>query len=59
MQVYPGEVLVCRRDDESEPIAEWLDTLDARTEAIVLERIDRVERGNLGDHASVGEGVAE
>ncbi len=59
MEGFPREVLVCQSDDGSEPFSDWLDTLDARTEAIVLARIDRVELGNLGNHASVGAGVSE
>jgi putative addiction module killer protein len=59
LQVNPREVLVCRTADGSAPFLDWLDSLDPKTEAIVMERIDRVERGNLGDHGSVGDGVAE
>jgi len=59
MEAIPREVLVCQADDGSEPFSAWLDSLDSRTEAIVLERIDRVERGNFGDHDSIGEGVSD
>jgi putative addiction module killer protein len=59
LEAIPREVLVCQADDGREPFSEWLDTLDSKTEAIVLERIDRVTRGNFGDHDAVGGGVSE
>jgi len=44
----------------SEPFQEWLDSLkDATTRARIRRRLDRVELGNFGDHASVGDGVFE
>lgn len=43
-----------------EPFEDWLNSLkDARTRARIRSRLDRVELGNFGDHASVGEGVFE
>jgi putative addiction module killer protein len=40
--------------------AEWLKGLrDVRATAKITSRIDRMEEGNLGDVASVGEGVSE
>jgi len=59
LEAIPREVLVCQADDGREPFTEWLDTLDAKTEAAVLERVDRVTQGTFGDHSSVGEGVLE
>lgn len=38
---------------------EWFDRLDAKTQARILVRFDRVRLGNFGDCASVGEGVSE
>lgn len=38
---------------------EWLDGLDAKTQARILVRFDRVRLGNFGDCESVGEGVSE
>lgn len=52
-------MLICKRDDESEPFSEWLSSLDRMTRARVRSRIDNVEEGNLGKHKSVGEGVVE
>jgi putative addiction module killer protein len=59
VEAFPREVLVCQDDNGREPFTEWLDSLDPKTEAIVLNRIDRVERGNFGDVEPVGAGVSE
>ncbi|WP_183790574.1 type II toxin-antitoxin system RelE/ParE family toxin [Tunturiibacter gelidoferens] len=59
VEAFPREVVVCQADDGREPFSEWLDSLDPVTEAYVIERLDRVERGLLGDHSSVGGGVSE
>ncbi len=53
------EVLACHTVDGTEPFSNWLETLDFRTEAIALERIDRVERGTLESYSHAGEAVAE
>ena len=45
---------------KSEAFAEWIDTLRDRAGAArVLRRLARLERGNPGDVAAVGEGVSE
>ena len=42
------------------PFEEWLRSLrDKRTQARILQRIDRLRLGNFGDAATVGEGVSE
>lgn len=54
------EILICQSDDGREPFTEWLEhELDVATRARVRVRIDRIEEGNFGDVASVGEGVSE
>jgi putative addiction module killer protein len=55
----PREVVICQRDDESEPFSEWLASLDPLSRAKVRNRIDNVEEGNLGNHKSVGKGIVE
>ncbi len=45
---------------ETEIFSKWFDGLkDHRAKARIQARIDRVEMGNLGDVAPVGEGVSE
>ena len=59
MEVLPRTVVACQTDEETEPFTEWLDTLDPKTEAIAIERVDRLERGLFGDCEPVGDGVYE
>ncbi len=45
---------------KTEIFSKWLDGLrDRRAKARIQARIDRVEMGNFGDVAPVGEGVSE
>lgn len=45
---------------KTEIFAQWLDGLkDRRAKARIQARIDRVEMGNFGDVAPVGEGISE
>lgn len=42
------------------PFEDWLQSLkDPVAHARILGRLDRMEKGNLGDHRPVGEGVHE
>lgn len=59
MECIPREILICVRDDGSEPFLGWLDSLDPVSRAGVRNRIDHIEEGNLGVHKSVGKGVVE
>lgn len=59
MEAVPREVRICRDNNGREPFNEWLNRLDAKTEAIILKRLERVENGNLGDVSPVGEAVSE
>jgi putative addiction module killer protein len=59
MEAIPREILICQVEDGKEPFTEWLAGLDAKTEAIVLERIDRIEDGNFGDVEPAGAGISE
>jgi putative addiction module killer protein len=54
------EVLRYRRADGSEPFADWLDSIrDKVAAARIRVRLRNLEAGNLGDWASVGDGVME
>lgn len=60
MQTTPRDILICQTDDGREPFTEWLDIeLDAMTRARVRARIDRIEDGNFGDVAPIGDGLSE
>jgi len=59
VETTPREVLVCQDDDGKEPFTDWLSSLEPPIEAIVLRRIDRVEDGNFGDVAPIGNGLSE
>jgi putative addiction module killer protein len=63
LRITPGSsqflVLRCHSDDDRIPIEERLQSLDSITRNRVRARIDRIEDGNFGDVAPVGEGVSE
>lgn len=42
------------------PASEWLDSIEGQPAyGRIMARLESVERGNFGDHRSVGEGVCE
>lgn len=41
------------------PFEEWRATLDAKTRARIIARIDRVKEGNFGDRKSLSDGLYE
>jgi|SRR5208282_13766 len=54
------EIRIFETKDGRIPFGEWMDELEgSRVYAIILNRLDRVENGNLGDCHPVGEGVSE
>jgi putative addiction module killer protein len=60
MEAAPKEILICQMEDGREPFLEWLrGELDAVARRRVRARIDRLEDGNFGDVAPVGEGISE
>jgi putative addiction module killer protein len=47
-------------NDDGDPFSDWMESLtDPKAFAKINIRIKRVEQGNFGDHAPVGEGVSE
>ena len=57
-QVYTLKALV--PENGTCPFEDWLKSIkDTTTKQRIQSRLDIVERGNLGDHSSVGEGVSE
>lgn len=60
MEAQPLEVLLYVTRDDDCPFAIWLDALrDRQARARIRKRVDRLERGNLGDCKPVGQGVLE
>ena len=56
----PYEILVCQLANGREPFTGWLNgELDPKTRYRVEARIDRLEDGNFGDVAPIGEGLSE
>lgn len=54
------EMLRYQRADGGEPFTDWLQSVrDKAASARIRVRLRRVEAGNFGDCASVGEGVTE
>jgi putative addiction module killer protein len=60
LEATPPEIQICQDEKGREPFGLWLDTLkDAKTEAVILKRIERIAGGNFGDVEPIGEGVSE
>ncbi|MDE0032000.1 MAG: type II toxin-antitoxin system RelE/ParE family toxin [Deltaproteobacteria bacterium] len=41
------------------PFDDWINRIDVRAQIRVARCLDRIERGNFGDHKGVGQGVTE
>jgi len=59
METQPRYVEYYRRPDGSCPSETWLLSLANDIRAVIEKRIDRIERGVLGDYKPAGEGVME
>ena len=60
MGIRPRTIRNYATSNGREPFEEWLDSLrDKKSQAIVLERLNRVRLGNFGDCRHLGEGVYE
>lgn len=57
-QLFTLKALVLKNG--TSPIEDWIKgTRDAQTRQRIQARLDRIERGNMGEYQSVGEGVSE
>jgi putative addiction module killer protein len=60
VEAQPREIKNYLTADGRNPFEEWLNDLrDIRARAKIRNRLKRVESGNLGNYAGVGEGVCE
>lgn len=62
MESKPREILIYETEGGKSPFSDWMDELQGRQKkayGIIMQRIDRVEEGNLGDCEPVGHGVSE
>ena len=57
---HPRELQAYRTQNGREPFTEWFHAIqNTRTQTRIRGRLDRLEKGNFGDCASVGGGVFE
>ena len=60
MEFVEQTLLIYIRPDGHRPFREWRDSLtDVKTQAVVAERLDRIQRGLFGDCRTVGKGIME
>ena len=52
-------IITYHAPDGSVPLYEWLNSLEKRTYAIIVNRIKRLNLGNLGDCKSIGDDIFE
>lgn len=57
---YKKEVIIYRTDSDKEPFLDWLHKLkDPFIADVIMARLDRVKKGNLGDCKHLKKGVYE
>jgi putative addiction module killer protein len=60
VEARPRKLLHYLDADEKDPFGIWMAGLEGtKIHGIILTRLDRVQNGNFGDCAPVGEGVSE
>lgn len=58
--VEPKAIVIYEDGNGNQPFSIWLKGLmDAQTRQRIINRVQRIEQGNYGDFAPVGEGVIE
>ena len=59
-EVQPKQIIIYANQDGYEPFAEWMDNLrDRQGKRRILQRLRRLEQGNYGDVAPIGDGLSE
>ena len=60
MEARPRKIRLYDTADAKSPFTDWMDSLrGSQIHGIILVRLDRVQKGNLGRWGSVGQGVFE
>ena len=60
MESKPKEIRIYETEEGKTPFTEWMEQLEGqKIYGVILNRMDRIENGNLGDCHGVGEGVSE
>lgn len=54
-----NKTIIYKTPEDKEPYTEWLSTLDKKSRAIIVYRVNKLERGILGDIDNVGDEVIE
>jgi len=53
------EVIYLQLENNKEPLAKWLKTLDNITRKRILQRLLRLTEGNFGDYKKIDEDISE
>ncbi len=53
------EIRYLKLENGKSPITIWLNTLDKTTRNRIIQRIQRIEDGNLGDYKKISEDISE
>lgn len=59
-EIQPKQIVIYANQHGYEPFAEWMDDLsDQQGKRRILQRLRRLEQGNYGDVAPIGDGLSE
>ena len=59
-EIQPKQVFIYANQDGNEPFSQWIDKLrDRQSKRRILQRLRRLEQGNYGDVAPIGDGLSE
>lgn len=59
-EIQPKQVIIYANQDGDEPFSQWIDKLrNHQGKRRILQRLRRLEQGNYGDVAPIGDGLSE